>query len=193
MGRVSQAEARANRERGVAASRLMRDRGVERVGIADVMGAVGLTPGGFPKQFASKRALAEEAVERAMCDAVRGLEALDGREGTHADAVRAFVGLRLSPGHRDAPGTGCPAAAFAADSARLPELREPYAEGVERITSWIAPGVEGLAALVGAVLLARATTGTELSERVPRATATRLARTAAPDGPTSTSQTDQPA
>ncbi|MFD1276592.1 hypothetical protein ACFQ51_47150 [Streptomyces kaempferi] len=46
MGRVSQAEARANRERVVeAASRLMREKGIAEVGIIELMQSVGLTQG----------------------------------------------------------------------------------------------------------------------------------------------------
>ncbi|MGW7662928.1 TetR/AcrR family transcriptional regulator, partial [Streptomyces sp. NPDC054756] len=78
MSRVSQAEARANRERVVAAAaRLFREDGVAKVGIADVMKSIGLTQGGFYKQFASKAALVDEATAKAFTDNLQDLLALD--------------------------------------------------------------------------------------------------------------------
>ncbi|MFD0522672.1 TetR/AcrR family transcriptional regulator [Paractinoplanes durhamensis] len=67
MGRVSQAQAQENRKRIVeTAARLFRERGVAGVSVADVMAEVGLTHGGFYKQFASKEALVAEAVGQAF-------------------------------------------------------------------------------------------------------------------------------
>ncbi|WP_122977814.1 TetR/AcrR family transcriptional regulator [Actinoplanes teichomyceticus] len=69
MGRVSQAQARQNRERIVAtAARLFRERGVSGVSVADVSAAAGLTHGGFYKQFESKDALVAEAIEHAFAE-----------------------------------------------------------------------------------------------------------------------------
>lgn len=67
MSRVSQAQAQENRKRVVmAAARLFRERGIQNVSVADLMNSVGLTHGGFYKQFASKDALLAEAVELAF-------------------------------------------------------------------------------------------------------------------------------
>ncbi|GAB3890775.1 hypothetical protein GCM10027612_35540 [Microbispora bryophytorum subsp. camponoti] len=82
MSRVSQAEAKLNRERVVAAaSRLFREDGVVKVGIADVMQSIGLTQGGFYKQFASKDALVDEAAAKAFADNLQDLVALDHEAG----------------------------------------------------------------------------------------------------------------
>jgi TetR/AcrR family transcriptional repressor of nem operon len=79
MGRVSQAQAQENRRRVVAtAARLFRERGVAGVSVADVMGAAGLTHGGFYKQFASKEALVAEAVGQAFADRAAWLRGLGG-------------------------------------------------------------------------------------------------------------------
>lgn len=60
--KVSREQAERNREKVVdAASRLFRARGVEGVGIGEVMRECGLTHGGFYNQFESKEALAAEA------------------------------------------------------------------------------------------------------------------------------------
>lgn len=110
MSRVSQAEARANRERVVeAASRLFRQRGVANVSVVDVMRAVGLTQGGFYKQFASKDALVAEAEAKGFGGMLQHLAELDADSGGHDAAVSALCDTYLSSDHRDALGTGCPA------------------------------------------------------------------------------------
>ena len=111
MGRVSQAQAQENRKRTVeTAARLFRERGVGRVSVADVMAAVGLTPGGFYKQFTSKHALVTEAVGSAFAQQAQRL-------ADAGDTRTAFIASYLSPAHRDEPGTGCPSAGFGSDLA----------------------------------------------------------------------------
>ncbi|MDX3074168.1 TetR/AcrR family transcriptional regulator [Streptomyces sp. NPDC088354] len=187
MSRVSQAEAKANRERVVAAaSRLFREDGVAKVGIADVMKSIGLTQGGFYKQFASKAALVEEAAAKAFADNLQDLEALDQETGEHQAAWQSLLESYFSVDHRDNPGTGCPAAGFAGDVAREPEHRETYAKGVQKVAEWIAPGDAGLAAyatLVGGLILARATAGTPVSEQILRASHAAVASAAGSDQP----------
>jgi TetR/AcrR family transcriptional repressor of nem operon len=173
MSRVSQAEAQDNRRRVVAAaSRLFREKGVPNVSILDVMQSVGLTQGGFYKQFASKTALVDEAAAMAFADMLSYLAGLDDDHGDHEAAWLSLIGTYLSPEARDEPGDGCPAAGFAGDFARAAEYRDTYAAGVRDMAGWIAPGDSGLAALstlVGALLLARATAGLPLSEEILRA------------------------
>ncbi|WP_432863989.1 TetR/AcrR family transcriptional regulator [Microbispora rosea] len=188
MSRVSQAEAKVNRERVVAAaSQLFREEGVVKVGIADVMKSIGLTQGGFYKQFASKAALVDEATAKAFADNLHDLMALDHEAGGHQAAWQSLLESYFSVEHRDSPGTGCPGAGFAGDVAREPEHRETYAKGVQELAEWIAPGDAGLAAyatLVGGILLARATAGTPLSEQIlqaARAAAARAADTGQPE------------
>ncbi|MFJ4847215.1 MULTISPECIES: TetR/AcrR family transcriptional regulator [unclassified Streptomyces] len=173
MSRVSQAEARANRERVVeAASRLFRERGVANVSVADVMQAVGLTQGGFYKQFASKDALVAEAEAKGFADMLQYLAGLEADSGSHDAAVSALRAMYLSTDHRDAPGSGCPAAGFGGDAAREPEWRAAYTAGVRDMADWVAPGkagLVGLATLVGGILLSRATAGSPLSEEILQA------------------------
>jgi TetR/AcrR family transcriptional repressor of nem operon len=173
MGRVSQVQARENRRRVVdTAARLFRERGVQQVSVADLMAAAGLTHGGFYKRFASKEALVAEAVGQAFAERAAQLDKLAAGED-HPSARRDFVEAYLSSEHRDNPGAGCPAAALGADVARedvAGGAREPYADGIERYARWMAgDGGEDLAAvsmLVGALVLARATSGTPLSDRI---------------------------
>lgn len=176
MGRVSQAQAQENRARVVAtASRLFRERGTG-VSVADLMEEAGLTQGGFYKQFASKEALVEEAAAHAFSElTARRTEELREHDGRPDAARQDLIDHYLSPRHRDDAGAGCPAAALAADMARDPgaAAREVYTEGVREFAGWLADdpedGLARLATLVGGLLLARATAGSELSDEILRA------------------------
>lgn len=106
----------ATRERIVdAAARLFREHGIAAVGLAKIMAEAGLTVGTFYTHFKSKEALVREAVLTSL-DArhVAVEQALHGAD--LEDVVRAY----LSPGHRDAAGTGCPVASLASEVARHP-------------------------------------------------------------------------
>ncbi|MEV4642046.1 TetR/AcrR family transcriptional regulator [Actinoplanes sp. NPDC049548] len=185
MARVSQAQAQENRERVVrTAAHLFRERGVQGVSVADLMGAAGLTHGGFYKQFASKEALVAEATSRAFADHGERLTGLDDEHaGDHDAARRDLVERYLSPEHRDDAGSGCPATGLGPDLARedpSSPARQPYARGVEAFARWMARenGDEDLAAvatMVGALLLARATAGTPISDRILAAARQSLA------------------
>ena len=174
MGRVSREQAQQHREQVVAtAARLFRERGADGVSVADLMAEVGLTHGGFYRQFESKDALLAEAIDHAFGDREQLLEDYDARRpGHHDDAKREFVERYLSPEHRDDPGGGCPIAGFGVDVARGADddaTQERYAEGVRRSAEWLGPDGDGLAALstlVGALVLARATADTELSDEI---------------------------
>jgi TetR/AcrR family transcriptional repressor of nem operon len=174
MGRVSQVQARENRRQVVAAAaRLFRERGVQGVSVADVMAAAGLTHGGFYKQFASKDALVAEAAGLAFDQLEGRLEGLDEQRADHRAARQGLIDYYLSPGHRDDPGGGCAAAGFAVDVSREDAgsaVHEPYADGVTGFAQWLAEdGGEdyvALSTLVGALLLARATRGSEVSEQI---------------------------
>jgi TetR/AcrR family transcriptional repressor of nem operon len=188
MSRVSQAQAIENRRRAVAAaSQLFRERGVNGISVADLMKSIGLTTGGFYKQFPSKEALVAEATQAAFGDLDLLLAQFDTAHADHDTARGALVDFYLSAEHRDQPGTGCPTAGFAGDIAREPttgQAREPYAAGVQDFAAWLSTdtddGLATVATLVGAILLARATTGTELSERILESTRKALTPPSAP-------------
>ncbi|SLL99320.1 MULTISPECIES: TetR/AcrR family transcriptional regulator [unclassified Actinoplanes] len=165
MGRVSQAQARENRERIVAtAAALFRDRGIAGVSVADVSAAAGLTHGGFYKQFTSKDALVTEAIAYAFAEQAARL----GAPSRPADFIRTYLSME----HRDQPAEGCPTAGFAGDVARAAggeTAREAYAAGVEayaRMLGGAEPDLVAVSTMVGALILARATAGTTLSERL---------------------------
>ncbi|MER6141362.1 TetR/AcrR family transcriptional regulator [Streptomyces sparsogenes] len=174
MGRVSQTQARKNRERVVeTASRLFREQGTG-VSVADLMKAAGLTHGGFYKQFASKEALVDEATAHAFGELARLHTAGVERHAGQRDAAqRELIDTYLSVEHRDNAAGGCPAAGLAADMARESGHREAhrvYAEGVRAFADSLATededGITRLCTMLGALVLARATKGSPLSEEI---------------------------
>ncbi|MEU4547671.1 TetR/AcrR family transcriptional regulator [Nonomuraea dietziae] len=185
MGRVSRAQAQENRKRIVeTASRLFREQGTH-VSVADLMKAVGLTHGGFYKQFTSKEALIDEATIHAFDElAQRHTAAVERHTGQPDAAQRALIDAYLSVEHRDNPADGCPVAALAGDMAREPgnhEAHRVYAEGVSDFADWLATedqdGITRLCTMFGALLLARATKDSPLSEEILAAARAALTAT----------------
>jgi TetR/AcrR family transcriptional regulator, transcriptional repressor for nem operon len=183
VGRVSKAQAQENRQRVVAtASRMFREKGTA-VSIADLMKTVGLTHGGFYKQFASKEDLVDEATAHAFAEqAAHSAVELEEHAGERAAARRTLIERYLSVWHRDHAGDGCPVAGLAADLAREPDqaarAHHSYINGVRNQAARLATGDDdGLAQLctmVGALVLARATRGNPLSEELLQAARTAL-------------------
>ncbi|KQP40908.1 TetR family transcriptional regulator [Methylobacterium sp. Leaf104] len=188
MPRVSQEQARLNRQRVVeVAAALFRERGLNGVGVADIMASAGLTHGGFYGQFASKDALAIEAFDAALGEERRG-------------TVDALIGNYLSLGHVQAPGMGCPLAALANDVAREPAdslLRGRFTQGVRNLLTLLTElspqgakerrrqrALAKLATLVGAVILARAVDDTSLAEDLLQAARAATAERGEPAVPT---------
>jgi TetR/AcrR family transcriptional regulator, transcriptional repressor for nem operon len=102
-----------------AASRLFRLRGVDAVGIADLMKDVGLTHGGFYNHFPSKEALAVEVFDTAFANSLGRLAATvrRGPDGSQSPLERVVDGY-LSAAHRDAGDGGCPSASLVTDAWR---------------------------------------------------------------------------
>ncbi|MGP3991278.1 TetR/AcrR family transcriptional regulator [Streptomyces sp. 3N207] len=174
MGRVSQAQAQENRKRVVeTASRLFREQGTN-VSVADLMKAAGLTHGGFYKQFASKEALVDEATAHAFCElAELHTTGLERHAGQREAAQRELIATYLSVEHRDNAAGGCPVAGLATDMARDSGDREAhrvYTEGVRDFADALATegndGITRLCTMLGALVLARATKDSTLSEEI---------------------------
>jgi TetR/AcrR family transcriptional repressor of nem operon len=182
----SQADKAASHERIVkaAAGRIRRD-GVEGLGVADLMREAGLTHGGFYRHFGSRGDLVAEAVEAALAHGSRRAEAA-ARLGGGPEALATIIDVYLSPLHRDKPETGCAVAALPADIARSsPRARAAYTAQVRRYLDLFA-GLEPtgdpddpyliLAALVGAIALARAVDDPVLSGEILEKAARSLHR-----------------
>lgn len=184
MGRVSRAQAQENRQRVVAtASRMFREKGTA-VSVADLMKTIGLTHGGFYKQFASKDDLVDEAIAHAFAEQGTHSAAAspDEAPGEHEAARQKMIEDYLSAWHRDHPGDGCPVSGFAADLGREPDQaarsRDLYINGVRNRAARLATGDDDgmaqLCTLVGALALARATRGNPISEELLQAARTAL-------------------
>ena len=191
MPRVSRAEAESHRQQITEASaRLFKERGLNGVSVADLMGAAGLTHGGFYGHFESKDALAGVAVAHAF---EQSAERWNRRVASQPDAAagRAVIVDRFLSGQSlKEVGLGCPSVSLAADVAREPAaapIRTAYTDGLEALVQ-ILSGVEDgpdaaakrqvaladYAAMAGALMLARATEGSPLSAEFLAAARARL-------------------
>ncbi|QBE66957.1 TetR/AcrR family transcriptional regulator [Pseudoduganella lutea] len=187
--RVSREQAAQNRERIVdTAARLFREKGADGIGVADLMKAAGLTHGGFYGHFDSKEALLGEAASRALDGAGDHWQAMMAQQP--GDALGAVVRSYLSPAHRDNPGQGCAISALGADISRAgPAVRDAVtarAQAQFALLAAASPGssdderrrhaIATYAAMVGAMVLARAVSDEALSQEILAAvTATLVA------------------
>lgn len=168
--KVSREQMAENRRRILdVASRLFRDKGFDAVSVSEVMKAAGLTHGGFYGHFSSKDDLIAQAIAHVLCG--------DGQVDLE---LRAFLDTYLAPPHRDNAACGCPTAGLAADIRhQLPAARAAMTAGlrsqIERMAKALPGGDEAeqrraaigtWAAMVGAVILARAIDDTALSDEV---------------------------
>ncbi|MCF6687965.1 TetR/AcrR family transcriptional regulator [Raoultella terrigena] len=175
-GRVSREQSEINRNSIITtSSQLFRERGLDGVSVKDIMSAAGLTHGGFYGHFSSKDALEAVACEQAF---------EESRSALAESGISSFpqlVEYYLSPRHRDAPASGCAVAALATDVQRKGEdkpVHEAYISGVKKMAESIKNMQDGVPApdindrhlvqfalMTGALMLARATSGDDISER----------------------------
>lgn len=152
-----------------AAGRLFRERGFDAVTVTDVMKSAGLTHGGFYGYFKNKDDLIAQTLAELQGEA----------EPLSAD-LAALAEQYLSPEHRDNFACGCPVAALASETIRQPgsaraEMTAGLKRQIERL-SQVAPGagqahrrraaIGSWAAMVGALILARMSDDSELSNEV---------------------------
>lgn len=113
----SQLEKQKTHDRIVeVAARCLREKGLEGIGVADLMKEAGLTVGGFYKHFPSREDMVVEAMEEAfgVWDAHARAQ---GREPSQIP-IEDFASTYLSAEHREDIAGGCPFAALTADLAR---------------------------------------------------------------------------
>ena len=182
----------------VAAARF-REKGVDGVGLADLMQQAGLTHGGFYRHFASRDALVLEAVEAALKDGGRGVAAIDSALAASGGDARAKAAKRqsllyalidfyTSLAHRDELASSCAVTTLAGDVARSSDrTRAAYTRQVDSYLDLIArlvsadkhkarraKAITALSTLVGAVSLARAVNDAELSGEILKSAAAEL-------------------
>jgi TetR/AcrR family transcriptional repressor of nem operon len=179
----SQAEKAASHERIVAAaSRRIRREGIENVSVAEVMKQAGMTHGGFYRHFDSRDELVVEAIAEALAQGSKRVGA--STELGRSAALAAIVDGYLSRLHRDKPETGCAVAALPTDIPSAdPRARAAYSRQVRSyidVLTELAPDRNPdqahltLAALVVALLLARAVDDRGLSDEILLRTARAL-------------------
>jgi TetR/AcrR family transcriptional regulator, transcriptional repressor for nem operon len=190
MGR-SKAEKAESHERIVqlAAARF-RERGVDGIGVADLMKQAGLTHGGFYRHFESREELVAEGVERALRDGAQA--AFDAEAGGKLERkalLFALIDWYLGIAHRDGLANSCAVASLAADVSRSGERsRAAYTRQVAayldlfvRLMAGDEPrklkrqkAVAAWATLVGAVSMARAVNDDKLSREILKTAADGL-------------------
>ncbi len=186
--KVSREQAAENRERVLqTAARLFREKGVDGVGVAELMQAAGLTHGAFYGQFNSKEELVAEACRWALGKTENYWERLQARE---ADPLAVVIDAYLSPAHRDDPGRGCALTTLGVEAPRRdPGVRRAVSDGLVNLLARL----EGLlprrlqaarrrrralalmASLVGGLVLARAVEDETLSAEILAAVRAELA------------------
>ncbi len=180
--RVSKQQAAENRERIlVAASSLLRERGVAGASVDALTDAAGMTHGSLYSQFGSKERLVEEALTHAL--------KFKERETRDIRTFDAYVAEYLAPTHRDAVAQGCPLAALACDMPRQTSgVRDRFTAGLHGMIAGLGGRMDPalhqkardeaamatVASLVGAIILARAVNDPDLSDNILHATGRRL-------------------
>ncbi|WP_411565474.1 TetR/AcrR family transcriptional regulator [Pseudomonas orientalis] len=159
-----------------AASAALIQRGPAGPSVGEVMGAAGLTVGGFYAHFESKDALMLEAFTQLLAKRRAAIEDLD-TQLTGEERRSLVAAFYLSRKHRDSTGQACPLPATVGEMGRLPdEFRQALNEHCELMTAQLAASPEDtdkaladMALMVGGLTLARALGPGELSDRVLRA------------------------
>ena len=131
---VSRERAAENRLAIVAAAtQLFRERGVEAVGLSELMKHAGFTQGGFYNHFGSKAALVAEVLASAMAEKNAELaKTAKAPVDESTTALRRYISWYLSRAHRDNIDDGCPVAGFAGDAPRLgADAQSHFASGLD--------------------------------------------------------------
>jgi TetR/AcrR family transcriptional repressor of nem operon len=166
----SKRDKQATHERIVrVAAKRFRERGLDGIGVADLMKEAGVTVGGFYKHFGSR----DELVVEALATAFKDLDVWEEHTADIAELLQNY----LTEAHRDAPGSGCAMAALLGDVTRASKsARALYTERVKRsaaFTNALLPSNQRgdkrgralliLSALLGALNLSRAVSDPNLS------------------------------
>jgi TetR/AcrR family transcriptional regulator, transcriptional repressor for nem operon len=108
---------RTRRRIVTAAAAAFRERGIEGVGVRDIMKRAGLTQGGFYFHFPNKESLFKEASrEAALGGLARCLDIAD--TAPPSNQLQAFIDAYLSQEHRDDHGGGCLVSALSGEVGR---------------------------------------------------------------------------
>jgi len=132
--RISRQQKELNRERIVAAAgQGFRARGIDGVGIDELMKTAGMTHGGFYNHFSSKEELALEVLNQGFTASLGHVaELISAHPRSSRAALNAIIDSYLSTDDRDHPEHGCASAALAADAGRNGvQAQEEYRRGLQ--------------------------------------------------------------
>ncbi len=134
--KVSKEQAAQNRAKLVeTAGRLIRERGIDGVGVAEIGKAAGLTHGALYAHFPSKEALAAEALAQGLA---RGHTRMTAPRGGRKPGVSELLDGYLSKSARDDFAEGCSMAASVSEIGRQDEtVSARFAEGFEQMVKVI--------------------------------------------------------
>jgi TetR/AcrR family transcriptional repressor of nem operon len=184
---TSQADKEKHHDRIVAiAATRVRERGLDGIGVADLMKEAGLTHGGFYRHFGSREDLIDEAVERALGEGTKRVAS--GPKVSEKHRFQTIVDGYLSIAHRNSPGSGCAVAALSSEAWRGGKrVRQAYTRQVKMYLALIEDVIDGrrrpaarrdsilaLSALIGAVAMARSVDDDQLSRDILSCTAEAL-------------------
>lgn len=183
MPRVSKEQTDRNRAAiEQASTRLFKERGFNGVSVADLMGAAGLTHGGFYGHFSSKDELAAIACSQAFSQAADRWQTRIKNKTDAQSELHAILDPYLTKRMARNMGNSCPAATLSVDVAReAPDkpVREAYQAGTEQLINILTalssaadPAEQRKQALVqwstmvGVMMLASATDGNPLADEL---------------------------
>ena len=188
MGHSKEAKEKSHQRIVKTAAARFRERGVDGIGVAELMKEADLTHGGFYGHFDSREQLVAEAVECALRDGGAAVTAIASTRRPPAAVLELLVDAYLSLAHRDGLATSCAVTSMANDVARSnARARSAYTKQVgvylellakliaaEKRRSRRAKAIAALATLVGAVSMARAVNDEKLSRELLKSAADEL-------------------
>jgi TetR/AcrR family transcriptional regulator, transcriptional repressor for nem operon len=168
--KVSKQQSAQNRQALIdAAGRMIRERGIDGVGVAEICMQAGLTHGALYNQFPSKETLAAEALADNLH---RTYDQMTTHIAGHKPTLTDYLDYYLSSHHRGNLSDGCGMAASASEIGRQGEaISARFADGFERLVEAVerSLGESGsapnrrqtalavVAAMIGGIAAARAT------------------------------------
>ena len=137
--RRSRSEAAETKERILStASKMFLEKGLEAVGMRDIMSAAGLTPGGFYRHFESKEELIAEA-NRAAFDRLLAMFETQTAGMQAAEALDRIVWLYLNQSQGEGNSFRCPLSMIGGELSHCePQVRAVAVDGYQRLVQLVA-------------------------------------------------------
>lgn len=161
------------------AAKAIRQQGPDKVGIANLMARLGLTQGGFYAHFKSKNVLVAEAITHIFEERYEVFQNFMN-DADPAEGLARYIDYYLSNRHRDRRDKGCPVVALNSDLTRMPAVaKKSFEAGMQHMTESLADIMKKLnksrakelatsilSEMVGAMVIARSVSNTNLSEQI---------------------------